>query len=269
MTLQHFAVDTVQSKVPAWVTGGITRDDMEFLYQELLRERPDQVIEIGTASGVSTALILSALASFDQAELLPTNKPRTVVSYDYSERLYFDKTKLVGAAVTDICPENLANLQLRNPYTVLDFHQFHPRNSIKFLFLDANHAHPCPCLDLLLLIDYLAEGALVVFHDIHLGTLMPEFFNHGVDYLFAELTGEIRIASNAKPNIGSWRLTGNQDKLKKTLRKIVLNKRWDKCPPVRYLRPTAKKIPDPQYILKFLSQGMKKMVSKHGTGRIQ
>lgn len=111
---------------------------MVFLYDELHRERPKQVIEIGTASGVSTALILAAMAGFDKSDPLPDNRARTVISYDYSRHLYFDKTNLVGAAIDEIYPTLRANLQMRNPYTVVDFPKFPWPGSIDFIFLDAN-----------------------------------------------------------------------------------------------------------------------------------
>lgn len=253
-------IDTC-SNLPKWVERNITADDMVFFHRELVREKPAQVIEIGTASGTSAAFTLLTLAEIDKSEPLSTGAPRTLISYDRCERVYFDSSKKVGDAVWEICPELAQNLQLRNPHTVVDFPKFHAKRSIDFLFLDANHAHPCPTLDLLLLLEFLADDALVVFHDINLGMLRPDISANGVDYLFANLTGDCWIAENEEPNIGSWRLSCDRSVLKKKLAEIVMDYKWDRCPPISYLLPSASAVSSLQYVPKFLASNILKLTA--------
>ncbi len=45
------------------------------------------------------------------------------------------------------------------------------REELEIVFIDANHCHPRPLLDLLRLAPYVRSGGWIVLHDIQLGTL--------------------------------------------------------------------------------------------------
>ena len=48
----------IMYRVPDWARGYISWDDAAFLYQMVLRVQPPVVVEIGTAAGMSTSVLL-------------------------------------------------------------------------------------------------------------------------------------------------------------------------------------------------------------------
>lgn len=168
---------------PAWASGHITAAEAGFLADFVATCEPPSVVEIGVASGVSSAIILQALAVTERAT--KSAVPR-LFSFDVAERCYFDNARHVGEAVHEMVPDlsNLWSLSLGN---VLDAERILRGRDLALGFIDADHRHPWPTVDFLGLLPIFRPGAWVVLHDVRLSQTYgpgPMYDNHGAEYLF-------------------------------------------------------------------------------------
>jgi len=113
----------------------------------------------------------------------------------------------------------------------------HGSNSVGLMFIDANHNHPWPTLDLLAVLGSLKPDGIVVFHDINLPLVNPAFTARGVQHLFDGLRAEKRVPVDvALPNIGSIRIPSDKRELKEQLADIIFRNEWQGGVARRYLR---------------------------------
>lgn len=210
-------LDHLYSERPDWVTGYISLQDARFLLSRALEAEADLFIEIGTASGISTAVLAQAVQS------------GSLVSYDTAQFFYADATKLVGDAARMMLPrEKLERLYFRNPAGAFDLRTDYGPDTIPFLFIDANHKHPWPTLDLLAALPCLKAGSEVVMHDIDLPNLNPDFPTWGAKHLFDDLDLEKRRdEASDVPNIGSIVIPADKDALREQLVDIVHRHPWE------------------------------------------
>ncbi|HWC48517.1 MAG TPA: class I SAM-dependent methyltransferase [Solirubrobacterales bacterium] len=207
MKTQEMA-DTVYERRPAWAKGSISLSDARFLYDRALKSTAETVVEIGTASGVSTAVLCSAVAQ--------RATEYSIATYDISPSFYGDRRRRAGSAAIEMLPaEQMAHVKLRNPATALDVGGDFPEDSLGFAFIDAAHKHPWPALDLLAVLPSLEPGAEVALHDINLPLINPDWQAWGVKYLFDELDLEKHVdPASETPNIGSIIVPGDKEELR-------------------------------------------------------
>lgn len=138
--------------------GAIDGRDATFLYNLIRTLRPETLVELGTASGFSSALIALMLAAEDlgQAHL---------ASYDLAARFFLDKSKPLGFLIKDIAGPAAAAVQLHPGHTSLSAAPLYADKSIDLAFIDANHRHPWPLIDAFMFLPKMAEGGVMVFHD--------------------------------------------------------------------------------------------------------
>jgi hypothetical protein len=232
---------------PQWVTRQISRSDALFLGRGMLREKVEEIVEIGSCSGFSAGLLCQALAQMSQAGLI--GPKYRVISYDLyryfkTGRLWYFKTgrlwpwRRIGAAAREqLTPELMAHIEFRNPFFSLDLRKFHAPGSISCLFVDANHRHPWPALDILACLDLLAPDALVFMHDINLPAVrgIPDA---GAQILFDSLpvSKERDIpADGSLGNIGSFRIPRDREGFETELRKVIGTHPWQTAVAKRYL----------------------------------
>lgn len=218
---------------PSWAAGSISFSDAEFLYELLQRERPSVVLEIGTASGFSAATMCRCLDY--AARTANGDSEYRVISYDLLEHFYADPSKKVGEAAREMLDAALMkHVEFRNPRTAADAVRDFAPDALSFCFIDANHRHPWPALDLLAVTKIIRPGGIVVLHDINLSSLPwaaanPALASRGVESLFnnLELEKEVAMDSVGIPNIGSVRIPHDKHRLRRQLVDIIHGHPWE------------------------------------------
>ncbi len=210
---------------PSNAKGSLSHKQVKFLYEQVLAKKPKVAAELGVASGVSSAIILYGLQTLKKHKLGSANTQ--LHSFDIMQKCYWSDDLDVGYVVNLMIPEEAQNYILHIPYTSVDLGKFHLPNSIDFLFIDANHRHPWPSIDLLCALPYLTPDALVCLHDINLPLMNNNFTTYGVQCLFNAVELEKFISTEDIPNIGSIQLDGNHKKLESTLIDLIKNKKWE------------------------------------------
>lgn len=148
---------------PNWTQGHISTTDAAFLWDCVEACSPDRIVEIGTASGMSTLAFALAVDCFGLASDRPV-----VHGFDLTERCYFDPTHRVGDAVRELAPKLLHTVALNTGVTSRDAAKCFDARSVDLVMIDADHRHPGAALDLLVMLPVLKHGSLVVLHDIDL-----------------------------------------------------------------------------------------------------
>ena len=223
-SVHALAIDSLRERMPEGVTGHIGVTDADLLFRLIEQIKPTQIIEIGTASGVSTAMIADAIHRFSQP--LPTDIP-WVISIDLHPFCYFDRTKPVGYAVQAMVPQIASWVAVHTGKTAADASEL-AAAPVKLAFIDADHSHPAPAEDLLALLPALAPTATVAFHDIALPEIADiRFRKTGIRPFYADDDGVQRlfnawpfekqrsIANGVKPpNCGALTLPGDHEEVR-------------------------------------------------------
>jgi predicted O-methyltransferase YrrM len=218
--------DRLYASKPEWVLGTISFYDACYLLRRALESRTEVVVEIGTASGFSTVFLCHALSLAARAGFIASNFE--VVSYDLNPRFYADESRKTGDAAREVLePDLLQHVVFRSPATALMVPMHHAQENLSLMFLDANHEHPWPTLDLLATLDCLAPGAEVVLHDINL-PLRSENTAWGVKHLFDAVDTQKEVDSvDPLPNIGSLTIPADKDAFRDQLLSILCAHAWE------------------------------------------
>jgi len=149
--------------------GTIHLGDCLFLNAFVSILAPCRAIEIGTLGGFSAAVIAAAIRRQH-----PDEKKVLVDTIDRNTHSLLERDKAVGFLLSDMFPAFAEAVRVHTPADSGIVRQFAARDEIEFAFVDADHQHPRPLLDLVRLGPFLRPGAWVVFHDIRLGTHSAE-----------------------------------------------------------------------------------------------
>jgi predicted O-methyltransferase YrrM len=240
LSQRELLADRLFASRPKWITkGSLGFCDTRYLLDTAYRARAEVAVEIGTASGFSTTVICHGLHLAAQAR--QSSSPYRVASYDSATKFYGDQTKDVGAAARELLSDELLeHVIYRNPARAADLGTFHAPGEIGYLFIDADHRHPWPTLDLLAALPYLAPLATVVLHDINLPRLHPTTPGWGAKYLFDDL-GDLRIQKDVcvhqdLPNIGSFVVPEDSAAFGVQLRRVLWAHEWQAPVGDQYLR---------------------------------
>lgn len=220
------ACDELHASRPGWVKGSLSRKDTRYLFAQALEARTGSAVEIGTASGFSTAILCVALHLASSTRAIGPDFE--VASYDKNQRFYAEPSKEVGDAARELLAANLLDhVQFYSPATASDVYLHHGPDTIGLLFIDGNHRHPWPTLDVLATLDCLHPGARVIIDDINLPSLRPSA-PLGPKRLFDGLRLEKEANPEATPpNIGSFRVPYDKAGLRQQLLDIVSANEWE------------------------------------------
>jgi len=206
---------------PAWSTGHCSTEDVEFLESCIGAQDPNVVLEVGVAAGASSAALLWAL---DQ--LPDGGAARVLYSVDLASACYFNPHRAIGAAVAEMYPAYRARWELRPGSDARRIRAEVP--IVDFAFVDANHSHPWPLLDVLHVASILRPRAWIALHDIVLPQL--GYPHYGAQWLFeAWPFGKQRGAGGAK-NIGVVELPRALADLVPTAVMLVRDRAWEATP---------------------------------------
>ena len=127
--------------------------------------------------------------------------------------------------------ELLGHVTFYAPATAPDVRDQFAPDSLRFVFIDADHTHPWPTLDLLALLDVVAPGGEVILHDINLPVINPAFQDWGAKYLFdgapvEKLTDESRTPAN----IGSLIVPEDKEAFRQELLALLDAHEWETQP---------------------------------------
>lgn len=218
--------EAVYMSRPDWVAGTISLDDARYLFGRVLAAGADPVVEVGTASGVSTAIVATAL-DLAAARTAGAPPPR-LFTYDISPYFYADPSHATGDAAREMVPDELTGTIIFRQASAAGLRTEHGADAIAFLFLDANHKHPMPAIDLLAALDALAPGAEVAMHDINLPRLRAEFADWGAKHVFDGLDLEKYVDPDVElPNIGSVIVPQDKAEMRDQLLELLYAHPWE------------------------------------------
>jgi predicted O-methyltransferase YrrM len=149
--------------------GTINVGDCLFLTAFVSILAPSRVIEVGTLGGFSAAVMAAAIRwqHHGQTGIL-------VETIDRNTHSLLEPEKPVGFLLREMFPALADAVRVHVRADSGTVREFAGRDEIEFAFVDADHQHPRPLLDLVRLGPFLRPGAWVVFHDVRLGTHTAE-----------------------------------------------------------------------------------------------
>jgi predicted O-methyltransferase YrrM len=212
----------LQQRRPAWVQGGISGGDAEFLLELVSGVRPHSVLELGVASGASSAALLFALDRLG-------HETRVLHSCDVRGTCYFDAERATGSAVDEMYPQRRTRWVLDTNSDARRISQALPAASMDLSFIDANHSHPWPLLDLLHIAVIARPCSWIALHDIELPTLHPQYQVHGPQWLFQAWPFNKVHGVDGSVNIGAVQLPADLRDLV-PLSLALLERPWEHTP---------------------------------------
>jgi predicted O-methyltransferase YrrM len=202
--------------------GSLNLTDTLFLAAVTSILAPERVIEVGTGTGFSSALIAAMLSRPGS----PPVKAR-VQTIDAHTCYRCDESISIGEDIATLIPEFVSAVQVHAPYQSDFANQLANPNELQLGFIDADHQHPCPLLDLLHLARLIQTGGWIVLHDIALGTLalaakrrgnpLPFAGQFGAEWLFQKWPFR-KITSG---NIGAVQLPKNKRHIRRVVKTLM------------------------------------------------
>lgn len=137
----------------------MTEHERQFLNSIILRNKPKKLLEIGVSRGASSVVLLNAIKNKKNAKLY---------SIDRYEKYYADSS-INNGSIVDSYPYLKNKWELYVNGLATDFID-EIGNDIDFCLIDTMHINPGEILDFLMVLPYLKEDAIIVFHDTNLHT---------------------------------------------------------------------------------------------------
>ena len=179
--------------------------DMKFINGMIRKYKPKKILEVGVASGGSSAIILNAIQNIENSHLY---------SIDKMIKAYNRRNKGIGWIVKD----NFKNLMKKwTLYTGGITSNFIEKigGDIDLVFIDTVHRAPGEWLDIIQIMPFLKKtNAIVMLHDIRFQFSYRKVFYSSNDHLFTYLKGEkiMPKVPDVIPNIGAVLLDNDQEK---------------------------------------------------------
>ena len=179
--------------------------DKKFINGMIRKYKPKKILEVGVASGGSSAIILNAIQNIENSHLY---------SIDKLINAYNKKDKETGWIVK----EKFSNLMKKwTLYTGGITANFIEKigGDIDLVFIDTVHYAPGEWLDILQILPFLKKkNAIVMLHDIRFQFIPKKVFYSSNDHLFTYLRGEkiMPKVPEVIPNIGAVLLDNDQEK---------------------------------------------------------
>jgi hypothetical protein len=172
---------------------------------------PVRAVEIGTSSGFSSAILAAALHRRH-----PQLRGPLVDTIDLHSRYLVDQTKPIGFEIPELLPQLPDAVRVHTSRESNLIRELARRDELAFVFIDADHQHPWPVLDLLRVAPSVRSGGWVLLHDIQLGTMgvtareKGEPLAHGAPFGAEWLFGRWPFPKITGGNIGAVQLPSNK-----------------------------------------------------------
>jgi ACS family tartrate transporter-like MFS transporter len=196
-------------------SGAIGMTDLLFLHAFVNVLAPTRIVEIGTLSGFSAAVIGDAAAEHQGAE----SESVLVDTIDLSERCFTDRTQPVGFQIPQLVPHLANRIRVHPGKDARHLAQIARPGELPLVFIDADHQHPRPTLDLVRVARFVRPGGWVLVHDIELGSLGEKMlaagtpFEHGAPFGAQWLFEAWPFGKISGGNIGALRLPADARRL--------------------------------------------------------
>jgi predicted O-methyltransferase YrrM len=177
-------LQSIPRRRKTWYTGSIAPEDYFFLTAVIGILAPARVVEIGTQTGFSTGLIAAALAHGHGSK-----RANCVDTIDRAAQCVVDQTRPTGFEIPEVFGEFASMIRVHAPQDARFVSQIAEPNELELAFIDADHRHPLPLLDLLQLAPCMRPASWVLLHDIRLGTLTRQALDAGCKPMFAPAYG--------------------------------------------------------------------------------
>lgn len=185
--------------------GAVVPSEVDYIQSLIVRHKPESFIEIGMASGMSTGFI---------SRFMDDQGGGRLVSLDHDDTFFGDMTKHNGFLYPEIYQGEAVQSELIKFKTSLDIHDI--KGEFEMAFIDANHQHPWPALDMMALYPRMSGPKIMIHHDLRL--FKDNVRGIGPKYLYDQFPQANREKSNANyGNIFSVDLRIEQDQFETLL----------------------------------------------------
>ena len=216
-------LEQIKYKIKGFV--GLTPDEQKFLNGIIRKIRPKKIVEIGVACGGSSAIILNSIKNINKAKLFSIDK----LSY-----CYLIPTKKVGFIVEEKLPELMNKWTLYKGNIISEVIETIGKE-IDLVFLDTMHITPGEMLDLLQVLPFLKEEAIIVLHDTFLmfRNEKTEKKNFSNNQILVYIRGELLLPNYRDKvfshNIGAIKLCKEQNRFYRHYF-MALGTQWEYIP---------------------------------------
>lgn len=153
-------------------SGGIGSRDYFFVTALVSILAPRRVIEIGTLTGFSAAIIAAAIHR-QHGNSTPSGGI-TVETIDAHTHCSIDQSRPIGFEIPELIPDLVSTVRVHTGRDSRSVRELATSGEFGLAFIDADHRHPWPLLDVLRLAPCLQAGGWILLHDIQLGTYGKE-----------------------------------------------------------------------------------------------
>ena len=195
--------------------GSISPCEAQFLRELIHTERPQQFLEIGTASGLSTGLIASSmeLAGLKQSRLR---------SIDLDTHFWVDRDQPTGFLAERIYDGDMVEVAIDRGVDATSLANDESGVAYDMMFIDANHQHPWPTLDMIAALPHLKPHGVIAHHDLALYLKQTPIYGIGPKYLYDQMPKNIRVNTwDHEKNIYALKLDRSYSELEDRLIKSL------------------------------------------------
>nr|WP_246455852.1 class I SAM-dependent methyltransferase [Sulfitobacter aestuariivivens] len=164
--------------------GSVAMTEVFFIDALINTFQPQSFLEVGTASGLSTGLI---------ARSMEANGGGQLTSLDYDDTFFGDTTKPNGFLFPDIYKGASVRTELLKFKTSPDLLALN--RTFDMAFVDANHQHPWPTIDMMCIWPYLTGPKIMVHHDLNLFLKQEQAIGIGPKYVYDQFGDARRMKS--------------------------------------------------------------------------
>lgn len=210
----------------------LSKKQVYFMNGLIRKIKPKSCLEIGVAEGGSSILILNAIKDFDNSSL---------VSLDLNTYYFRDNSLKTGHRVNTYFPELAGKWSLYTgdlPNVFLD----KLNKNFDFVFIDSAHESPGEILNIIEVLPFLKENAIVVLHDIFWHFIRTKSkptreikFTPAPIYLMSTLYGDKLLVNNEFESMGAVFLYENQKEHYLDYF-LLLNGFWEYMPSEKQIR---------------------------------